>query len=231
MASIRTKIKSLYGSLSPAQKRLADYIVRQDDSNVPFLSVYELADAVGVSVASISRFARSVGCPNYKALKVQLREESAPSLRSIYKVIGPADSDNEIIDKVFGGNVQSIEETLKILSRADLIRVAKLLARAPRVVFFGIGSSGIIAEDSALRFSHLGVGADAYRDSYHILNRAPQMKKGELAIGISTSGRSSITVEALQLASRGGARFSSAPRFPRAASRPRPFRRWRRKSA
>jgi RpiR family transcriptional regulator, carbohydrate utilization regulator len=206
MASIRVKIKSLYNSLSPAHKQLADYIVLEEDNDVSFLSVHELAEAVGISVASISRFARTVGCPSYKALKTQLRKEVTPSVRSIYQAIGPEDTDDEIIDKVFAGNVQSIEETLKILNRRDLIRAAKMLAESPRVVFFGIGSSGNIAEDAALRFSHLGIQADAYLDSYQILNRAPQMKKGEVVVGISTSGRSAITVEALQLASRNGSR-------------------------
>ena len=37
MPNVRTKIKSLYASLSPAQKQLADYILLQNGDEVPFL--------------------------------------------------------------------------------------------------------------------------------------------------------------------------------------------------
>ena len=149
---------------------------------------------MGVSVASISRFARAVGCDSLKGLKTQLGRESLATVKSMYQAIGPQDTDNDIIGKVFAGNIQSLEETLQTLDRRDLVRAAGMFAKAPQVVFFGIGSSGDIAQDAALRLSQLGVPAEAYCDSYRVLNQALRMRKGEVVVGISTSGRSAITV-------------------------------------
>ena len=136
MPNVRTKIKSLYASLSPAQKQLADYILLQNGDDVPFLSVRELAQAVGVSVASISRFARAVGCDSLKALKTQLGRESLSTVKSMYQAIGPEDTDVDIIEKVFTGNIQSLEETLKSLDRGDLIRAAALAVVLERALGF-----------------------------------------------------------------------------------------------
>lgn len=205
MTSALTKIKSLYATLSPAQKQLADYILLQNGEEVPFLTVRELARATGVSVASISRFARALDFESFKEFKTQLGKDSLSAVKSIYREIGPGDTDSDIIEKVFAGNIRSLEDTLKILDRGDLMRAAGMLAKATRVVFFGMGSSGNVAHDAALRFSQLDIQAEAYADSYQMLNQALRMKKGQLAVGISTSGRSTATVEAIRLASEGGA--------------------------
>jgi len=47
--------------------------------------------------------------------------------------------------------------------------------------------------------------AEAYSDSQEILIQALRMKKSEIALGFSHSGRTKITVEALRLASENGA--------------------------
>jgi DNA-binding MurR/RpiR family transcriptional regulator len=204
MADTLLQIRSLYDSLSQTQRQLADYMLDHADE-IPFLSVHELARAAGVSVATISRFARAVGHDSFKEFKTQLGKDSLSSVTGIYRAITPGDSDEDIIEKVFLGNIKSLEETLKIVSHEDLIRAAKTLAVSERIVLFGIGSSGNIARDAALRLAHLDVQAEAHSDSYEILVHAARLKKGEVAFGISHTGRSNTTVEALALAGKNGA--------------------------
>lgn len=203
MANVLITIRSLHDRLSQTHKQLADYILTNSE-DVPFLSVHELARSAGVSVASISRFARTVGYHSFKDFKVQLGKDSLPTFTSMYQAITPEDSDEQIIEKVFRGNITSLEETLKILRRAELIRAARVMAASPRTVFFGIGSSGNMAHDAALRFSQLDMQAEAYSDSYQILNHALRLRKNDVAFGISHSGRSVATVQALELASENG---------------------------
>ncbi len=209
------RIRSLYPSFSKSSKRLADYIVEKW-ADIPFLSVRELADLTGVSVASISRFVREAGFSDFKAFKKQLGRGSRSPVSSIYQPVNSNDSGNTIIEKVFSGNVRSIEETLKILKRAEIIRAAGLIANTSRLIFFGLGSSGNIALDAALRFAQINVQAEAYLDSYQILTQAMRMKKGQIAFGISHSGRSAMTVKALELARQNGATTMGLSNFIRA---------------
>ena len=204
MADMLIRIKSLLVSFSKAQRRLAEYVIANCE-DIPFMSVHELADAAGVSVASISRFARVVGCESYKEFKTQLGKESLATFNNIYQAITPKDNESDIIDKVFSGNIKSLEETLRILNKADLVRAVEKIAKCHRLVFFGIGSSGYLVQDAALRFSQLDMQAEAYVDSYQILNQSLRLKKGDVAFGLSHSGRSAITVEALNLALKSGA--------------------------
>jgi DNA-binding MurR/RpiR family transcriptional regulator len=205
MAHVLLTVRSLYGRLSKTHQQLADYLLKNSEE-IPFQSVHQLARTAGVSVASVSRFARIVGYRSFKDFKIQLGKDSLATLTTaVYQGIAPEDSDEQIVEKVFRGNITSLEETLKILNRAELIRAAKLIATSPRTVFFGIGSSGNIAHDAALRFSQLDTQAEAYTDSYQILNQALRVRKDEVACGISHSGRSVATVQALGLAAENGA--------------------------
>ena len=203
MADVLIRIKSLQKSFPATQRQLADYIVQHPDE-VPFLSVHELSELAGVSVATISRFARTIGYDTYKSFKNDLGRDSMASpdgFGGIHQAVHSSDDDETVIEKVFQGNVTSLKDTLKTLDRRGLIRAAEIVSCADRVVFFGVGSSGYVAHSAALRFSHLNIQSEAYSDSYQILSQSFHMKKSnEVAVGISHSGRSTVTVQALQIA-------------------------------
>jgi len=204
MSSTLILIRSLYDSLSQTQRQLADYIL-DNGEEVPFLTVHELAHNADVSMATISRFAKELNFDGYKEFKTQLGKDSLPSVTGFFQAITSSDSDEDIIDKVFRGNITSLEDTLKIVDHDELLRVARTLAISERIVFLGIGGSGNIARDAALRMSQLDIQAEAHSDSYEMLIQAHRMKKNEVAFGISHTGRSAITVQAMELASAGGA--------------------------
>ena len=201
MAAVLIEVRSLQGSLGQAQKRFADYVL-SNSAEIPFLSVHELAHASGVSVASISRFARAAGYKNFKEFKTQLGKDALSSFDAIYQAISPKDTDQDVIEKVFTGNIRSLEETLKLTKQRQIIRAAKTISTCSRMVFFGIGSSGYIAQDAALRFSQLDMQAEAHVDSYQMICQSLRMKKGDVALAISHSGRSAVTIQALQLAAK-----------------------------
>jgi len=199
MANVLVKLQSLYSSLPEAEKRVADYVLKHVDS-VPFFSVNELSDVAKVSIASTSRLARKVGCATFKDFKVELAQENsaASSVTAIYENITPDDSDAEITKKVFLGNIRSLEDTLKLVDCGALSTAAQAIALASRVVIFGIGSSANVASEASLRFSLLDVEVQAYNDAYRVQIETLRLKKNDVVIGISHSGKSRITVDALR---------------------------------
>ncbi|MDD5706513.1 MAG: MurR/RpiR family transcriptional regulator, partial [Kiritimatiellae bacterium] len=198
------RLASLRRELTGAEARVADHI-ESHAADVPYASVNALAGAAGVSVASVTRLAKRLGYAGLKDLKIALAQEVSSPVSAIYEAIGERDSDDEVVRKVFGGNVQSLQKTLTMLDTAACAKAAGVLARSRRVMFFGIGTSGNVGRDAALRLSHLGVNAEAHGDSYSMLIHSMHMQKGDVAVGISHSGRSAMTVEALAAAKAGGA--------------------------
>ena len=204
MSGVLVTIHSLYSSLPKAERNVADYI-QLDPERAPHSSVHEFARAGGVSVASVSRFVRKLGFAGFKEFKLALARETTRVVQSLFKEITPDDTDEEIARKVFLGDIKSLEDTLKMLSFSDLTTAAKAICACNRLVFLGIGGSGCVAHDAALRFSYLDFQAEAYVEASQILLQALRMKSGDVVVGISHSGRSAITVEGARIAREKGA--------------------------
>jgi RpiR family transcriptional regulator, carbohydrate utilization regulator len=196
---VLVKIRSLYTSLPKAERNVADYILANAE-DAPRSSVQQFARAGGVSVASVSRFVRKMGFPDFKDFKLELARETGATARYLFEQITPRDSDEEIARKVFLGNIRSLEDTLKILSLPDMMASARAITSCRRLIFFGIGGSGNVARDEALRFSYLDVQAEGYVDPSQILLQALRVSPTDVVVGISHSGRSSITVEGMRIA-------------------------------
>jgi RpiR family carbohydrate utilization transcriptional regulator len=195
MPGVLVKIRSLYSSLPKAERSVADFI-QSNPERAPHRSVHEFAKAGGVSVASVSRFVRKLGFADFKEFKLELARETTGAVQNLF---------SEITRKVFLGNIKSLEDTLKMLSVQDLTQAARAICACQRLVIFGIGGSGYVGHDAALRFSYLDLQAESYEDASRILLQALRVSSADVVIGISHSGRSAITVEGTRLAREKGA--------------------------
>jgi DNA-binding MurR/RpiR family transcriptional regulator len=83
---------------------------------------------------------------------------------------------------------------------------AQSIARAKRVVLFSIGQSYPVAYSLGIRLTIIGLSVFLDADSHTQLIAAVGMKRGEVGIGISLSGSTSETVEALRQSQARGAK-------------------------
>jgi RpiR family carbohydrate utilization transcriptional regulator len=204
MPSVELTLNSLYSQLSMVERRLADFILASPE-RIPGLSVRQIASGASASVAAVSRLVRKAGYAGLRDFKLELARERAVPPAYFYKAIEAEDSDAELVTKVFLGNRQSLEDTLKLLDPAALAQAVRRMVRARALLFFGVGSSGILARDAAMRFSLLGLPARALSDPSEVFFRAATARQNEVAVGLSHSGRSLATVHALELAREGQA--------------------------
>jgi DNA-binding MurR/RpiR family transcriptional regulator len=198
------RLETLIPGLSAAERRVAAQILRIGD-RASELTVREMANQAGVSVASVSRLAKKIGCTDFRELKLELARGRAVPAIAVYQNIAARDTDADIVDKILGGSVRSLEDTVKILNLPDLSLTAKAIARCDQLLFLGGGSSGYIAQDSALRFAHLGIRAEAHLEPIGTVVHTLNLDKTAVVFGISHSGRSAMTVKGLELAEEQGA--------------------------
>ena len=69
--TILDSISSSYSSMTRSAKKLSDYIFN-NRSSVQYMSITSLAEAAGVSEATITRFCRTLGLAGYNELKLAL---------------------------------------------------------------------------------------------------------------------------------------------------------------
>lgn len=202
MASVFSRIHNFLHSLTPSEAKVAEYCLSHPDTVINH-AINEVAARSGVSVASVSRLAVTLGYRDWKELRLAFAKDSSSGDDcQVFPDIMQGDSDEMIARKVFEGNILSLRETFDQINMKDLLRLGKAIQKTDRVVFFGSGGSGCIARDESLRFSHLDLAAEAYFEEFQMMLIAARMKKGQIAFGFSNSGRSRATVGVMREARR-----------------------------
>ena len=199
---ISANIKTTYNKLTNVETTLADYILQNKES-VARMSIYQLAEIMNVSVPTVTRFTKKVGYSGYRDFKYYLVSEVAISPEN--KLVTDSDSDKMLIDKVFSSNIQNLQDTQILLKSDEFIKFCKILIKSRRIIFFGLGASSLVAQYAALRFSHMDFLAEAYEDPIMMIMNAKRMDKKCVAIGVSHSGETAITVKAVEISKNNGA--------------------------
>lgn len=213
MADIIVTLQTLFDNLPASEKRVADYII-DHPGEVPFLSIHKLAEEGKTSVASVTRLAHRAGCRSFKEMKIQLARRIDSEVEAVFEGINGADSDETCIQKVFGGNIRSLENTLRMVDLQALRRTAAAIAGAGKTVFIGSGSSGYIAGDASLRFTHLGLRTAAYREPIEMMLNTSLLEKKDVLVALSHSGRTTITRQAAAEARKQGALTVAISNYP-----------------
>lgn len=202
---IIARLHNVYKSLTATEQRIASYIIK-NPQKVISMTISQLAKECESVPSAVNRMCKSVGEEGFSKLKIKLavdiakqyREENLPSIEENPDA-------KTVFAHVFNSGTQTLENTLKMLDFDKVTEIAEKIANARRTLIFGVGTSKIIAEDAAYRFSQLGIEAYAYSDILQMNVMAMNMKKGEIAICISHSGNTKTTVEAMHHAKSAGA--------------------------
>ncbi len=199
------KLHNCYHTMTEAEKRIADVILA-DPYGVTRLQAKELARRAGTASSAVTRFCRTVGVSSFSELKLLLAEEGAKlsSPETLVKV-NPDDSAAEIFGKVFSSGIRTLTDTLAMLDLGAVEAIVSCLQRARRIVFFGVGTSSVIAVDANYRLAQLGLPTACCTDVLFMNVSAANLGQGDVAVGISHSGNTKATVDALRRAKRAGA--------------------------
>jgi DNA-binding MurR/RpiR family transcriptional regulator len=213
--SLLIRLRGIKPSLSPAEDRVAD-IVLADARRAAGLTISELATAARTSETTVLRFCRRLGLPGYPQLRLALAEESAQPrtmLRSGTD-ISASDTIDDIVAKVAFTDASAVEETAQQLDRDALAAAAAFIARAGRVDIYGVAASAVVGTDLQQKLHRIGIVAFAWNDPHLALTSATLLTRADIAIGISHSGTTTETIEALAAARSTGAKTLAITNFP-----------------
>ncbi len=203
--SIGPKIRMMKPHLTPLEAKVVDSVMaRRDFSHETALKV--VADDAGVSEAMVVKIAKKLGFAGYRDFRQSVVDYARASVAEMREELSPDDSPREIVNKVFRGSIQALEETLAIADIEAYDRAADFIAGARQRDFYGVGGSAQIARDVAHKFLRIGVRASVYDDAHMMPMSASLLGTADVAIGFSHSGSTLVTIEALQLARKSGAR-------------------------
>ena len=201
MEKTTVNIKVLYDSMGKAEKKIADFLLKDPKAILP-LSIVDFAEACGVGEATIVRFSKRLGLDGYQQLKISIaQEEDAPPVDNISK----KDSAYDILTKVCRDINSSLEKTMVVIDADEIAKFCEAIMKAREVCIFGLGNSAAVALDVSHKFLRLGIKAHAFTDNHMQAIAASHLGRGDVAFAISHSGSSRDIIEAMEIAKNNGA--------------------------
>lgn len=207
-------IREALGTLNPMERKVAEYIL-DHPSEVINLSVQKLAELAGVSEATIIRFSRSLNFKGFHDLKLKLVADlSQPSeAPDSYQEIRIDGSVRDLVHTLSHNNIRSIQDTLSVLSVESVERAIELLSQARKIGVFGVGASGVIAQDFKQKVTRINRWCEAGYGFDEQATIAATMTDRDVAFGISYSGRTEDIIKSLEVAKANGAAVVTMTKF------------------
>jgi len=202
------RVQAALPALSPAERRVGKLCLGNPQKFAK-LPVSRLADLCHVSNPTVVRFCRSVGYSGLQDFKLTLASEMEQGVPFIHPKVHRDDRATEVASKCIGGVVATL---LKHGDDANFCNVdvavdalVEANRRKKRIVFFGVGNSGLVAQDAQLKFFRLGTNTVAYVDGHTQAMSASMLESGDCVVAISNSGRSRDLMDACNIARARGA--------------------------
>ncbi len=215
LGRVRTELPTLPNAL----QRVAEQILDEPDGTARG-TIVDLAQRAGTSTATVTRFCRVFGYRGYSELRVAVAAATGRAAQArwdtdIDREIGPTDDLAHLRGVVASADTRAIQDTAEQVDLAAVDRVAGAVAGAARVELFGLGSSGTAAREMAFRLERIRIPCWFRADPHTALTNAALLDAGDVAIGISHSGRTREVIETLTEASAHGALTVAVTSFPR----------------
>jgi RpiR family carbohydrate utilization transcriptional regulator len=202
------RIKASIPALPPAEQRVARLLMA-DPRGFATSPVGELALRAHVSKPTVVRFCRSIGYDGLADFKLKLAGNVNEGVPFVHRAVDDDDKAGDLVVKVIDNAVAAMLRYRNAAASQAIERAIAALAAAgrngQRIEFYGVGNSGIVAQDAQHKFFRLGVTAAAVSDGHVQVMSATMLKPGDCAVIISNSGRSRDLLDVADLARKKGA--------------------------
>jgi len=168
-------------------------------------SIGLLAGEAGVSEPTVIRFCRAFNCKGFQDFKLQLAQDLATGAHFSETRLSIDETAPDLITKVIDSGIASLIKVRDSLPPDAVQSAIELLAAADRIEFYGLGGSGIVAQDAQHKFFRLGVPVVAYSDPTVHSVSASLLEPGCVIVAISQSGATQDIIASAELGLAAGA--------------------------
>lgn len=210
MVDVFIKLRLAFEQLSKSQKKIASYILRNYEK-APDMAAVEIAKSVGVSEATVVRFATALGFDGYPSFRKKLQEDVHSKLTTLERIDISVDDDkkhysgNKYIRKVLKKDIKSIYESMDTIQSPSFEESVKCIVNAKKVFILGFRTSGVLAE-------YLGHYLNIILDDVRVISHGSidfyeqliKPEKDDVVIAISFPRYAHSMIEAIQFLKKRG---------------------------
>jgi len=210
MLNRKLDIIDYYGKMTKSQKRIADYFIKYREE-ARGSTIDEISDRIGVSKASVVRFAKTLEFSGYREFIMwfasvpysddTVQEGPLPD----YMDVSPGDPIEKIVRHIFRMGKQSIDQTIAVCNEDMISAAVAKIHMAKRIDFFGMGAGSIIAYDAQQKFLRINKVSYAFEDFHVQATSASTLSPEDVLVVISYSGETAEPIKIAQIAKKAGA--------------------------
>ena len=210
MENHTVKIKQIYNELNTTEAKIADYLLENIDE-VLNLSIQELAKASDSSQAAWVRFCKLLGYSGLREFKksyirqgMKKAKNNSQEEEELYSDIKGYSSVENIIENVSLLAAKAITDTQQILDPKNVQEAIDVISNANKIVFLGVGASGLVAQDGAYKFGRIGKNSTSMADFHMQITNLSLLDEKDVAVIISYSGKTKEMIECMEIAKEVG---------------------------
>ncbi len=207
-----SRIRSNYGSLTKLQKKIANYILNNQEE-VLHSSITTLARKIGTNPPAITRFCQGLRYKGFSELKFYMENQLVPTAGTMSR-LNKDDTVSTIIQKMLKFDVDALSDSLLLLDKARVEAAINLISRAKMVHFYGEGGNTSTTLFAYQLFLQIGVPCNCFNDPGLMIMGTTHLQRGDVVIGISYSGSAEDALNAMKLARSHGATLITISAFP-----------------
>lgn len=194
-------ITDRFVELTATEKRIAQFIL-DDVAAAAELPIAEIARLTQTSQASVTRFARALGCKDVRELKMKLAQSLAVGQRFILDV-----PDLEGVQGIYESIISVLETNRRALDIEALKRAVSWLSDARQILALGMGGgSTICAQEIQYRLFRLGLPVVSQSDGLLVRMMSSAVTPQDVVIVLSLGGYTREIIESAAIASQYGAK-------------------------
>lgn len=190
-------IKSFYPSFSKQEKKVAEFIISQK-SDISIMSLQEISKKIEVSEATIVRFVRKIGYKGFPEFKLEIARNYNSYKK--YKAV-------DYVEKIKENIIESLNDTFGFIKKEDVDKAVKFIEKSKNLYFFGLGASGVAAEEMQNRFMRYGKLGHSVNDSHFQVMYSSVCTKEDVIVVISLSGETIDLIYPLNIAKERGCKI------------------------
>lgn len=197
--NLTLKIEQHFPQLTKLEQDIALYFLNGATTSIDFSSA-AISQLLHVSPAALTRFAQKCGFKGYREFIFEFqnaKKQIDAQFQYLHK---------DLTKRVLLDYKAIVEQTHALVDEDKLEDIAHMLDKAQRVYFYGLGSSGLVARETKLRFIRLGLVCDAVSNADNLIWTNSTLDEHCLVFGLSLSGQTSAILNALETAHNKGAK-------------------------
>ena len=205
-------IKSLLNELQKAELRVALFILERP-RDVLNMTAQELGKVSKASAATVVRLSKRLEIDSFPQMKLMLMKELDNGVIKGYSDISANEPLVDIKNKLLGNAYQSLSDTASLLDNELIEEAVRAMEKAKIIYIYGVGSSHLVAENLAQKWSRIGKTCISMEDTHSLIAAMISNSEDKLFIGISNSGRTSEVVQLMKIANNNHCNTMSITQF------------------